>query len=243
AHAMRLELADQLFFPIAVNIFNPSQPMMGGSVGNRGGQPRRLAGDGAASNPTDGDGSGGNTAAYGADFNALDGDPVTVIKTTTSDGVIFTIQKYDGSGVITVDDPVLGKPTGGLKDFTTVARYIVKSDGVIYDLLEARNSDSFPTNPAANGPYRHWELAASASGAGYTSGTNSYNPPIAPANITQNHYTRAVGRISFRPKEGASSGAIQEQLTRAQSTLDTMSRLLRSLHDEAKGPFANIGPR
>lgn len=242
AARMRLELADQLYFPIAVNINNPSQPMMGGAVGNRSGLPRRLSGNGnLATNPQDGDGPGGNTAGYAADFNGLEGDPVTIVKTNTSDGVIFTVQKYDGSGVIPVEDPVLNStaPVAANQNFSTVARYIVKADGVIYDLLKPVGSDAGPSNPAAGGPYTHWQLAADP-GPTYLSGTNTYTAGLAPSAIVEAHYTRAVGRISFRPKEGASSGAIQEQLTRAQNTLDTMSRLLRSLHDESKGPFANM---
>lgn len=256
AVATRNELADQLFFPIAVNIYNPSQPMMGGTVGNRSGQPRRLTGDGnVTTNTKDGDGGGGNTAGFGADFSALEGDPVTIIKTNTSDGVIYTVQKYDGSGVITVEDASLNNLTtgspppggvGGTRDYTTVARYIVKADGVIYDLLSPSGIDANPTNPAASGPYRHWQMSADTS-PGYTAGTNTYIPgndsagvSLTANNIVERHYMRAVGRISFRPKEGASSGAIQEQLTRTQSIIDTMSRLLRSLHDESKGPFANM---
>lgn len=240
AHAMRLELADQLFYPIAVNINNPSQPMMGGPVGNRGGQARRLGGDGSVVPSTDGDGSAGNTGGYGADFNGLEGDPVSIVKTMTSDGPIFTIQRYNGSGVITVEDPALGIPPGVIPDFRTIARYLVKADGRIFDLLALRGPEAPLANPAANGPYQHWELAAEPNAAAYNGATNTYTPGIAPGAINLTHYTRPVGQISFRPKDGASSGAIQEQLTRAQSTLDTMSRLLRSLHEEAKGPFSNL---
>ncbi len=234
AHAMRLELADQLFYPIAVNIFNPSQPLMGGAVGNRGGQAQRLSSGGPA----------GNTGGYAADFTGLEGDPVAVVKTMTSDGPIFTLQKYDGSGILTVEEAALrtNQPVPAAQDYSTIARYVVKADGKIYDLLNMAGTEvtvvnPTPGSPAPNGPYRHWEV--NAPGGSYDPGTNTYTPPN-PNTITLNHYTRAVGQISFRPKEGASSGAIQEQLTRAQSTLDTMSRLLRSLHDEAKGPFSNI---
>lgn len=240
AHAMRIELADQLFFPIAVSIINPSQPMMGGYVGNRGGQAQRL------SSP----GPGGNTGGYGADFGALEGDPISVVKTMTSDGPIFTLQKYDGTGIITVENPNLNttQPVPANQNYSTVARYLVKADGFIYDLLELRATDTTeldpndpPANPAAfAGPYRHWELAAAGAGVGYAAGTNTYTPPITPANINLGHYQRRVGQVSFRPKEGASAAVIQENLSRAQSTLDLMSRMLRSLHDECKGPFANL---
>lgn len=232
AHRTRLELADQLFFPIAVNISNPSQPLSGGFVGNRNGQSQRLSAGGP----------GGNTGGFGADYSGAEGDPITVIKTMTSDGPIMTLQKYDGTGIITVEDPRLG--TGG---YTGVARYLVKADGVIYDLLSEVDDDTHiidPAQPGFQGPYRHWEVNLPGGGTGgtYDPTTNIYTPP-AINTITQDHYTRAVGRVSFRDKQGASAGSIQEQLSRAQSTLDLMSRLLRSLHDEAKGPFANMVPR
>lgn len=249
AHAMRLELADQLYYPVAVDIRNPSQPLTGGYVGNRGGQSVRLSGNNAVpafpATDNDGDGADGNTGGYGADFSALSGDPMAVVKTNTLDGPIFTLQRYDSSGIVTVEDPTLGLPPGGVPDFRTIARYIIKADGLVYDLLDLTGTDTAVTTPGAagfNGPYSHWELATDvANGTGtYTPGTNSYTPSIAPGAINASHYIRPVGVISFRPKDGASSGAIQEQLTRAQSTLDLMSRMLRSLHDEAKGPFANI---
>lgn len=260
AHSMRLELADQLFYPIAVNILNPSQPMMGGSIGNRAGYAQRITSGGAA----------GNTGGYRADFNGLEGDPVAVVKTMTSDGPIFTLQKYDGSGIITIEDSALGPPPPGTPDYTTTARYIVKADGKIYDILKLRDFDESngipnednpitdPANANFNDSYQHWEFAAVNQSttanpvatpvynpgalANYNPAGNLYTPnaSFAPNLITQNMYTRAVGLISFRPKEGSSASVINDQLSRAQSTLDLMSRLLRSLHDEAKGPFANL---
>lgn len=226
AHSMRLELADQLYYPIGVDVRNPAQPMSGGTVGNRSGQFRRLTSPGID----------GNTGGYGADFSGLEGDPVAIVKTMTSDGPIFTVQQYNGQGIITAESPLA--PAAGA-DYSTVARYIVKADGYIYDLLalSLQNDNTL----SAPGPYSHWRLAADINNAAtYNPATNTYTPTIAPANINETHYTRRVGQISFRPKDGASSGAIQEQLSRAQSTLDTMSRLLRSLHDEAKGPFSNF---
>lgn len=244
AHSMRLELADQLFYPIAVNILNPSQPMMGGSIGNRAGYAQRITSGGAA----------GNTGGYRADFNGLEGDPVAVVKTMTSDGPIFTLQKYDGSGIITIEDPSLGPPPLGTPDYTTTARYIVKADGKIYDCLQMRdfneangipnedNPITDPANPGFNNNYQHWEFAAAGANTGYAGAGNLYTPPagFAPNQLNQNHYIRPVGLISFRPKEGSSASVINDQLSRAQSTLDLMSRLLRSLHDESKGPFANL---
>lgn len=229
AHSMRLELADQLYYPIGVDVRNPAQPMSGGTVGNRSGQPQRLTSPGIA----------GNTGGYGADFSALEGDPVTVVKTMTSDGPIFTIQQYNGQGIITAESPLAPAPPDPDYDYSTVARYIVKADGYIYDLLALSLQDD--NIVSAPGPYSHWRLAADIGNAAtYVAADNAYTPSILPAAINEAHYTRRVGQISFRPKDGASSGAIQEQLSRAQSTLDTMSRLLRSLHDEAKGPFANF---
>jgi hypothetical protein len=183
-------------------------------------------------------GSGGNTGGFAADFNALEGDPVSIVKTMTSDGPIFTVQKYDGTGIIPVEDPSLGTTA----PYSTVARYIVKADGVVYDLLSLQDTDTVTANPGATGPYRHWQVNGPTPGSTlgtYVSGSNTYLPPAA-TTLTAANYNRPVGRMSFRPKEGASAAVIQENLGRAQSTLDLMSRLLRSLHDEAKGPFSNI---
>lgn len=245
AHRMRLELADQLFFPVLVNISNPSQPMAGGYMGNRSGQSIRLTSAGIA----------GNTGGFGADYSALEGDPVGTVKTMTSDGPIFTMQRYDGKGIITIEDARINgavNPSAAQYDYSSIPRYIVKADGIVYDILELKGNDPAP-NAAANtpGPYRHWAFAAEgkANPAGgtfgtgtYVGGTNSYTPhgDFLPENITKDMYTRPVGLISFRDKQGASSGAIQEQLQRAQSTLDTMSRLLRSLHQESQTAFANF---
>jgi hypothetical protein len=246
AHSTRVQLADQLFFPIAVDFDNPSMPMNGGRIGNRSGSPTRLTSAGIA----------GNTAGYNADYSFLSGDPASVIRTMTSDGPIFAVTYYNGGGQITIENPIAGA-VGANVDYGNIPRYIIKSDGIIYDLLEIRGTDSSGSPPPA-GPWQHWEFAAAQVGSGYTAGTNTYDPATAAIDtarypnvtggftanaITPDHYVRAVGRISFRAKAGASSAAIQEQLGRAQNMLDTMSRLLRSLHDEAKGPFANIGLR
>jgi hypothetical protein len=237
-HAVRVELSNQLFFPIAVDINNPSQPLMGGSVGNRSGRANRLG------DPN----IGGNTAAYAADFAALTGDPLGVVKINTANGPIFTLTRYDGTGIITIEEPNLN-PAG---PFSSIPRYIVKADGTIYDCLVARGVDN-ETAPNTYNNLSHWEFAADLTptytvGGGYVPGTipNSAFPPVpATVPITADtidniHYTRAVGRVSFRPKSGASSGVIQDSLQRAQGSLDTMSRILRSLHDESKGVLSNI---
>lgn len=244
AHATRVQLADQLFFPIAVDFDNPSLPMNGGRIGNRSGAAIRLTSAGIA----------GNTAGYNADYSFLAGDPASVIRTMTSDGPIFAVTYYNGGGQISIENPIAAAVAANV-DYGNIPRYMIKADGVIYDLLEIRGNDSDGT---PNGPWQHWEFAAAQAGTGYTGGTNTYNPAGATIDsarypnvtggflanqITPDHYVRPVGRISFRAKAGASSAAIQEQLGRAQNMLDTMSRLLRSLHDEAKGPFANIGLR
>jgi hypothetical protein len=222
-HAVRVELSNQLYSPIAVDILNPSQPLMGGSVGNRSGRATLLTAPNI----------GGNMGAYGADFAALTGDPLGVVKINTANGPLFTLTRYDGTGIITIEDPSLGGA------YSTVPRYVVKADGTIYDCLVARGTDT-ETAPNTYSDLRHWEFAAAGAGP-YTVG-GGYVPPagFTAAALTENQYTRAVGRISFRPKSGASSAIIQDSLQRAQSSLDTMSRILRSLHDEAKGPLSNI---
>lgn len=232
-HAVRVELSNQLFYPIAVDIRNPSQPLMGGSIGNRSGRPVTLTAPNI----------GGNTAAFSADFAPLTGDPLGVVKINTANGPIFTLTRYDGTGIITIEEPQLNGP------YSSVPRYVVKADGTIYDCLVARGVDN-ETAPNTYNNLSHWEFAADLTpgysvGGGYVPGTVP-NPNGGAAlaatapNISEIHYTRAVGRVSFRPKSGASSGVIQDQLQRAQGSLDTMSRILRSLHDEAKGALSNI---
>lgn len=256
AHRMRLELADQLFFPILVNINNPSQPMNGGYIGNRSGQSMRLTQAEFSQTlplPTPVRGIAGNTGGYGADYSPLEGDPVGTIKTMTSDGPIFTMQRYDGKGIITIEDARINgiiDPIDPQYDYSSIPRYIVKSDGIVYDILELKGDEPPPNATDADGPYRHWAFAAEGqpnpAGGNFGTGTyaagNVYTPhdDFLPGNITEDMYTRPVGLISFRDKQGASSGAIQEQLQRAQSTLDTMSRLLRSLHQESQTAFANF---
>lgn len=228
-HAQRVELSNQLFYPIAVDIRNPSQPLSGGSVGNRSGFATLLG------TPN----IGGNTAAYAADFSPLTGDPLAVIKIMTANGPIFTLARYDGTGIITIEDPALGGP------YSSVPRYVVKADGTIYDCLEARGADS-EVAPNNFSNLRHWEFAADITGTytvatGYTPGNDVNGVSLQnPANISERHYIRPVGKVSFRAKSGAASGVIQENLQRIATGLDTMSRILRSFHDEAKGPFANI---
>lgn len=221
AHQQRVDLANRLFFPVAVDILNPTEPMRGGSIGNRGGGPTFLTGAASA-------GVGGNSAGYIAEFSTIEGDPLIILKKMTSDGEQFVV--VDGRGKeVMLEDPTLNGP------YSSIPRYRIKADGTIYDLLEIRGADN-----AAGTLFQHWEFAAAGVG---PYGGGGYNPP-APFNnnllIDETHYVKAVGRISFRPKAGASSQLIQDNLSRASGALDSMSRFLRTLHDEAKGPFANI---
>jgi hypothetical protein len=241
-HSERVELANQLFYPIAVDIQNPAQPLMGGPVGNRGGRGARLAGLTPAPAGTTVPANQlcllGNTAAYAADFSPLSGDPLGVVKVNTASGPIFTLTRYDGSGIITIDQPT----SGGA--YASIPRYVVKADGTIFDCLEASGTDQ-ETAPGTYTNLSHWKFAADTTDnyttlAGYTPGLDATGVALTPNNISERHYTRAVGAISFRAKSGASSGVIQEQLQRVSAGLDTMSRILRSFHEEAKSAFANI---
>ena len=242
-HSERVELANQLFYPIAVDIQNPAQPLMGGSVGNRSGRAAWLSGLTPAPTgitvPANQQCLLGNTAAYAADFSALSGDPLGVVKVNTANGPIFTLTRYDGSGIITIDQ----NTSNGA--YSSIPRYIVKADGTIYDCLQASGSDVENT-PNVYTNLTHWKFAADTTDnynttAGYLPGNDAAGTSLAnPANVSEIHYTRPVGMISFRPKSGASSGIIQEQLQRVSAGLDTMSRMLRTFHDEAKGAFSNI---
>lgn len=262
AHYTRIRLSEMLFSPVAVNFNNPAIPMFGGSVGNRSGQAVKLNSIGIA----------GNTGAYKADYSAISGDTISIIRKFTSDGVEYQVADYLGNQV-GIEAPNANHPsyaglsvdwnndgTGGdaLPGTTAdvpllkgIPRYIVKSDGVIYDCLIIRDQNGSSTAQSENtqapvtpgGGFQHWEFAA-AGGGFYTAASNSYNASAALASLGGTlqgvHYTRPVGRISFRPKSGSGAQVIQDHLGRAQTSLDALSRVLRTLNDEAKGPFANI---
>lgn len=237
-HARRLELADKLFFPVLVDIQNTGIPLQGGYVGNRGGTSAYLAPSlvGAAYD------SAGNAGAYSADYSPLTGDPMAAVKTKTADGDTFYVKRYDGQGIITVEDPTFddGSGTG---PYANLPRYIVKADGMVYDVLELRGADAYTAGGGVTN-LQHWEFANDTGGTfdmtdGYIPSARFQNPSL----ITADDYIRPVGFLSIRDKSGASSGLIQEELSRTQSSIDVLSRMLRSLHDESKGPLANIVPR
>ena len=228
AHRLRLELSDRLFFPVAIDFENPSLPMFGGSIANRGGVPVLLS---SPNVPT----ANGNTGGYKAEFSPIDGDAVTIIRKKTSDGINFSVGDFEGKE-IAVEDPAVV----GLSAYKGIPRYLIKADGAIYDILRISGFDDAPTNN-----YQHWAISngvgGTHAGGGYAAGT--YTPPAVTSSfsaVIDTLYDRPVGRISFRAKSGASSQLIQDNISRVGSALDSMSRLLGTLHDEGKGPFANI---
>lgn len=261
ANMNRIRLADQLFFPVAVNFANPAIPMFGGSVGNRAGRAVHLNSPGVA----------GNIGGYTADFSPITGDTISVVRKFTSDGVEYQVADYQGRQLAIeapqASHPVYGTGVAGDIDWDNngtvdasdtppalpgaiallkgTPRYIIKADGIIYDCLEMRSSDNSQIKPTPGGGYQHWEFAAAAGPPTfYNSTDNTYDAQAAltslGGNLAAAHYTRPVGRISFRPKSGAGAQVIQDHLGRAQTSLDALSRVLRSLNDEAKGPFANL---
>lgn len=214
----QLKAADNLFFAAAVDYDDPTKPMFGGAVGDTNGFPQKLV------NNNLGAGSSGNydaarPAGFNSTNNGIDGDPVTIRQVATADGPVFQIVNSTGAE-ITVEDPSLGSY------FSATKRYVVKSDGIIYDCL---------THDAGAAGY--WEVCNTGNPMGYPGlGTapNSINNTSA-----SSHYLRPVGRVTFKAKEGATLARAQDEMSRMGSVVQLLTRLLESIQDEAKN-FSSI---
>lgn len=199
----QLKAADNLFFPAAVDIDDATRPMFGGKIGNTQGQARAL---GAA-----------DAEGFLSLQNGIDGDPVTVRQISTADGPRY--QVTDGSGKeLTLEEPGVGNPI-----FAATPRYIVKSDGNLYDALVH----------SGGGGAGIWRVSDPAQPFG---GTGLAAPPAA---LGLEHYARPVGRISFKAKEGATLARAQDELSRISSSVQLLVRLLESVQDESRS-FTSI---
>lgn len=200
----QLKAADNLFFSTAIDISDPSRPMFGGSIGNTQGLARRI---------TDADAEG-----FSSFNNGIDGDPVTIKQIATSDGPRYVVT--DGSGKeIMVEDP----SAGGSATLQATPRYIVKSDGSVYDCL---------VHAQAGGTGR-WQIANPAQPFG------GVGLAAVPATITIDHYARPVGKITFKAKEGATLARAQDELGRIGQSVQLLVRLLESIQDESRS-FTSI---
>ena len=194
----QLKAADNLFFSTAIDINDPSRPMFGGAIGNTQGLARRI---------TDADAEG-----FLSLNNGIDGDPITVKQIATADGPRYVAT--DGTGKeIMIEDP----SSGGSAQLQATPRYLIKSDGTVYDCL-------VHSVPGGTGAWRVADPTAPFGGTG-----------VSPApTVTIDHYARPVGKITFKAKEGATLARAQDELGRISSSVQLLVRLLELIQDEAR---------
>ena len=208
AYDAQLKAADNLFFATAVDPEDPTRPMFGGTVGDQNGNPIGFL-TGAAYNT--------EATGYKSVNNGVDGDPITIRQVATADGPRYQVTDGSGKEIMVQDQSFIGM-------WSTTPRYVVKSDGIVYDILVHDGA-------GGTGP---WQVCC------YTN-LNGY-PGIAspaPATISLDHYARPVGRITFKGKDGATLARSQDELSRLSSIVQLLTRLLESVQDESKG-FSSI---
>src|SRR3990167_757564 len=200
----QLKAADNLFFSTAIDLDDPTRPMFGGAIGNTNGLARRI---------TDADAEG-----FVSLNNWIDGDPVAVKQISTADGPRYVVT--DGSGKeIMIEDP----SAGGSAQLQSTPRFIVKSDGVVYDSL-------VHAQPGGTGQWRVADTGAPFGGTGLAA---------VPSPISIAHYARPVGRITFKAKEGATLARAQDEMSRISASVQLLVRLLESIQDESRS-FTSI---
>jgi hypothetical protein len=199
----QLKAADNLFFSAAVDFTDPTRPQFGGPIGSASGAATTLYN---LANPAVG---------YASANNAISGDPVTVRQIITSEGPRYQITDNNGREI-----KVESQATTGA--YRNIPRYMVKSDGIVYDVLS-------PITAAGTGEYG---IANPLSPNG-SPGLTAFAPGANGLNIT--HFARPVGRITFKAKEGATLARAQDDLQRVGSIVQLLTRLLESVQDESKG--------
>lgn len=202
----QLKAADNLFFSTAIDISDPTRPMFGGAIGNEKGLARRI---------TDADAEG-----YLSLNNGPDGDPLAIKQIATADGPRYVVTDGTGKEVM-IEDP----SAGGDPVLQATPRYIVKSDGTIYDVL---------VHAQAGGTGR-WRIGDPTQAFGGTGFVYDPNTTV----ITIDNYTRPVGRITFKAKEGATLARAQDELSRLGNSLQLLVRLLESIQQESNS-FTSI---
>lgn len=138
AYDLQMKAADNLFYAAAVQTDDPSKPMFGGSAGT-------AAGGAAQINVTPG---GGFADGYFSINNGVEGDPIAIKVVSTPNGPLYKV--VDGSGE---EIMVEAKSAPGPGTFKGVPRYMVKSDGLIYDVLNIGAGSVYEmpvANPAAS---------------------------------------------------------------------------------------------
>lgn len=201
AYDAQLKAADNLFFAAAVDFSDPTRPMFGGSVGD-------PSGNAAALYAT-------NAVGFASPNNAVSGDPVTVRQISTAEGPRYQVTDSNGREIKVENSSV----SGG--QWKNTPRYLVKSDGIIYDVLATQGS-------SGTGP---WGICDNGS-----SPVNGLPAPGPGANsLTLAEYARPIGRVTFKAKDGATLARAQDDVSKASTIVQTLTRLLESVQDESKG--------
>lgn len=203
AYDAQLKAADNLFFSAAVDFSDPTRPMFGGSVGDPSGNAAALY--------------SANAVGFASPNNAVSGDPVTVRQISTAEGPRYQVTDSNGREIKVENSSVAGG------QWRNTPRYLVKSDGIIYDVLATVGSSGSGqwgiSNPGTT-PVSGFATAAAAP---------------APTGLALNHYARPIGRITFKAKEGATLAKAQDDVQKAGTIVQTLTRLLESVQDESKG--------
>jgi hypothetical protein len=137
AYDLQMKAADNLFYAAAVQTDDPSKPMFGGSAGT-------AAGGSVQVNVTPG---GGSADGYFSINNGVEGDPIAVKVVSTPNGPLYKV--VDGSGE---EIMVEAKSAPGPGNFKGIPRYMVKSDGLIYDVLNIGAGSIYEMPSAAPTP-------------------------------------------------------------------------------------------
>ncbi len=198
----QLKAADNLFFSAGVDFTDPTRPQFGGPLGTESGDVALLY------DPA-------NTGVgYTSANNPVSGDPVTIRQITTAEGPRYQVTDNNGREIKIESQGA----TGGA--YRNIPRYLVKSDGIIYDVLS-------PLTATGTGAFGICNPAAA-------NGSPGLNAFSGPNDINLTHYARPVGRITFKAKEGATLARAQDDLQRVGSIVQLLTRLLESVQDEGK---------
>lgn len=202
AYDAQLKAADNLFFAAAVDFSDPTRPMFGGSVGDPSGNAAALYA------------VAGNAVGFASPNNAVSGDPVTVRQISTAEGPRYQVTDANGREIKVENSSV------SAGQWKNTPRYLVKSDGIIYDVLATQGT-------SGSGPWGISDPTTSpVSGLVANPGANA---------LQLTNYARPIGRVTFKAKDGATLARAQDDVSKASTIVQTLTRLLESVQDESKG--------
>jgi len=190
AYDLQLKAADNLFYAAAVQVDDPSKPMFGGSGGTSAG---------AAAQIYNGPNPAATADGYASINNGVEGDPIAIKQVSTPNGPVYKVVDGSGSEIMVESSSAPGPGT-----YKGTPRYMVKSDGLIYDILQVN--------------------------AGIYQMPGGATPPSPVATF----YSTPVGRITFKAKEGASLTRATDEQQRAGQVVQLLTRLLEGLQEESK---------